>query len=201
MRAIVWILVIVAGVVLVSGVVAAIGNGRDHTGETVRAPRWAQDVCGTTGSWEGQIEGIRDEVRDSNFAARQSDGGSGDSVEQTISIREAVDRAIRATTDTLQEGLKRAGIPDVSQGAQASQILINWANQTETNLRIAKGLLKEKPRSPAEAFANLVPPATALAKSALDGRAAFSKVRALDPQLSSALDSSRNCRELMKEAP
>jgi hypothetical protein len=200
-RAIVWILVIVAGVVLVSGVVAAIGNGRDHTGDTVRAPRWAQDVCGTTGSWEGQIEGIRNELRDSNFAARQSDGGSGDSVEQTISVREAVDRAIRATTDTLQEGLKRAGIPDAPQGAQASQILLNWAHQTETNLRVAKGLLKEKPRSPAEALANLVPPATALARSALDGRAAFRKVSALDPQLASALDSSRNCRELMKEAP
>jgi hypothetical protein len=201
MRALIWILAVIAGVVLVSSVVAAIGNGRDHTGETVRAPSWAQDVCGTTGSWEGQIEDIRDELRDSNFAARQSDGGSGDSVERTISIREAVDRAIRATTDTLQEGLKRAGIPDAPQGAQASQILVNWAKQTETNLRISKGLLKEKPRSPAEAFANLIPPATALAKSALDGRAAFRKVRALDPQLSSALDSSRNCRELMKEAP
>jgi hypothetical protein len=201
MRAIVWILVIIAGVVLVSGVVAAIGNGHDHTGDTVRAPRWAQDVCGTTGSWEGQIEGIRDELRDSNFAARQSDGATGDSVEQTISIREAVDRAIRATTDTLQEGLTRAGIPDAPKGDQASKILLDWATQTETNLRLAKGLLKEKPRSPAEAFANLVPPATALAKSALDGRAAFRKVAALDPRLSSALDSSRNCRELRREAP
>jgi hypothetical protein len=201
MRTLVWILAGLAGVVLVSGVVAAIGNGRDNTGKTVSAGRWAQDVCGTTGAWEGQIEGIRDELRDSNFAARQSDGGSGDSVEQTISVREAVDRAIRATTDTLQEGLTRAGIPSVSRGRQASLILLTWAEQTERNLRVAKGLLKEKPRSPAEAFGNLVPPATALARSAVDGRAAFRKVAGLDPALADALDGSRNCRELRDEAP
>jgi len=199
-RALVWIGAILAGVIVVTGVVAAVGS-TDNTGETVRASSWADDVCGTTGAWEGELEAIRDELRLSNFAARRNDGGSGDHVEETISIREAVDRAIRATTDTLQEGLTRAGIPDANQGAQASQILLNWANQTETNLRVAKGLLKEKPRSPAEALANLVPPATALAKSALDGRAAYRKVAALDPALGDALDGSRNCRELMKEAP
>ena len=142
MRPLYWILTIIAGVVLVSVLVVAIGNGRDHTGDTVRASRWAQDVCGTTGAWEGELEGIRDELSASNFAARQNDGGSGDSVEETISVREAVDRAIRATTDTLQEGLKRAGIPDASEGPQASQILLSWADETEQNLRVAKALLK-----------------------------------------------------------
>ena len=120
MRALVWIGAILAGVIVVTGVVAAIGN-TDNTGETVRASKWADDVCGTTGAWEGQLEGIRDEMSASNFAARQNDGGSGDSVEETISVREAVDRAIRATTDTLQEGLTRAGIPDANQGSKASE--------------------------------------------------------------------------------
>jgi len=85
-----------------------IGKGRHNTGEIVRTSRWADDVCSTTGAWEGELEGIRDELGKSNFAARPSDGGSGDSVEGTISVREAVDCAIRATTDTLQERLKRA---------------------------------------------------------------------------------------------
>jgi hypothetical protein len=200
MRALVWIGAILVGVVVVTGVVAAIG-GSDHTGETVRASSWADDACGTTGAWEGQLEAIRDELRASNFAARQNDGGSGDSVEQTISIREAVDRAIRATTDTLQTGLERAGIPDANQGSKASATLLTWANRTEENLRIAKALLKEKPNSPAEAFGNLVPPAAALARSAVEGRAAYKRVAALDSALADALDGSRNCRDLMKEAP
>lgn len=200
MRALVWIGAIIAGVIVVTGIAAAIG-GRDNTGETVRASRWADDVCGTTGAWEGELEAIRDELSASNFAARQNDGGSGDSVEETISVREAVDRAIRATTDTLQQGLKRAGIPDANQGSKASATLLTWANRTEENLRIAKALLEEKPRSPAEAFGNLVPPAAALARSAVEGRAAYKRVAALDPALADALNGSRNCRDLMKEAP
>jgi hypothetical protein len=200
MRALVWIGTIIAGVIVVTGIAAAIG-GRDNTGETVRAPRWADDVCGTTGAWEGQLEAIRDELRASNFAARQNDGGSGDSVEETISVREAVDRAIRATTDTLQRGIERAGIPDASQGSKASATLLTWANRTEENLRIAKALLEEKPSSPAEAFGNLVPAAAALARSAVEGRAAYKRVAALDPALADALNGSRNCRDLMKEAP
>src|SRR3954467_2056879 len=201
MRALAWIGAILAGVIVVSGVVAAIGNGRDNTGETVRSSRWADDVCGTTGAWEGQLEAIRDELRKSNFAARQNDGGSGDQVEETISVREAVDRAIRATTDTLQKGLKRAGQPDANQGAQASATLLTWANQTEGNLRVAKGLMQEKPRAPAEAFGTRVPPVTALAQSALQGRAAYKRVARLDPALADALNGSRNCRDLQKEAP
>jgi len=199
-RALVWVGAILVGVIVVTGIAAAIG-GSDHTGETVRASRWADDVCGTTGAWEGQLEAIRDELRASNFAARQNDGGSGDSVEETISVREAVDRAIRATTDTLQRGIERAGIPDAGQGPKASATLLTWANRTEENLRIAKALLEEKPRSPAEAFANLVPPAAALARSAVEGRAAYKRVAALDPALADALNGSRNCRDLMKEAP
>jgi hypothetical protein len=200
MRALVWIGAILAGVIVVTGVVAAVGSS-DNTGETVRASRWADDVCGTTGAWEGQLEGIRDEMRASNFAARQNDGGSGDSVEETISIREAVDRAIRATTDTLQEGLKRAGIADANQGAAASGILLSWANRTEEHLRTAKAQLQQKPTSPAEAFALLAPPVQALAVIALDGRTSFKRVGALDPALADALNGSRNCRDLMKEAP
>jgi hypothetical protein len=200
MRALVWIGAILAGVIVVTGVVAAVGSS-DNTGETVRAASWADDVCGTTGAWEGQLEAIRDEMSKNNYAARQNDGGSGDSVEETISVREAVDRAIRATTDTLQEGLERAGIPDANQGSKASATLLTWANHTEENLRIAKALLKEKPRSPAEAFGNLVPPAAALAQSALQGRAAYKRVAALDPALADALNGSRNCRDLQKEAP
>lgn len=201
MKTLLAIVAVVVGIVVVSGVVAAIGNGRDNSGETVRAARWADDVCGTVGSWEGQLEGIRDELRLGNLGARRSDGGTGDSVEQTISVRSAVDRAIAATNQTLQEGLKRAGIPDANKGAQAAAVLHDWAQRTETNLRVAKAQLKQKPTSPSEAFAALGPPVAALAKSALDGRASFKQVAALDPALADALGGSRNCRDLTKEQP
>jgi hypothetical protein len=201
MRGWYWVIAIIGGLVVVVGVTAAISSGRDHSGETVRTSKWADRVCGTTGSWEGELEAIRDEIRKNNYGARQSDGGSGDSVEEAISVRQAVDRAIRATTDILQEGLKRAGIPDANQGAAASALLRSWAKQTETNLRFAKSQLKVKPRSPAEAFANLEPPVHALAVSVLLGRAAFRRAAALDPAIADALSGSRNCRDLMKEAP
>jgi hypothetical protein len=202
MRALAWIVAIVAGVIVLSAIVAAAtGNGRNDTGKTVKASGWANDVCGVTGAWQGELKDIRDELRDNNYAARRIDGGSGDNVEETITLRGAVDRAIRATTDTLQEGLKRSGIPDANKGAQASALLLDWSLKTETNLRIAKAQLQAKPTSPAEAFAALGPPVRALSLSALQGRAAFNQAAALDPALSDALAGSRNCDRLKTEQP
>lgn len=190
---------IIAGVIVVSAVMAAADNGRDHTGQTVRASSWADDVCGTVGAWEGQLKGIREELRRNNWAARRSDGSTGDSTEQVTTIRGAVNRAMRATKGTLQEGLRRAGIPDTNRGTLASLTMRSWAKRTELNLRIAKAQLKQRPTSVAEAFASLIPPVTALARSAVDGRAAFRKVAALDPALADALNRSGNCRRLTED--
>ena len=199
-----WVLalvIFVAGIIVISAVTAAASNGRDNSGESVSASNWADDVCGTVGAWEGQLEAIGDDLRESNFAARDNDGGSGDHVEQTIYARDAVNRAIKATNDTLQEGLKRAGLPDVDQGQQASAILRNWARETEQRLRAAKQTLKQDADATSAAYASLGPAVGALSQSALEGRAAFQQVAALDPELSSALDDSRNCRDLVEEQP
>jgi hypothetical protein len=198
MRWFAWVGVILTGVIVVSGLMAAIDNGRDHTGETVRSAQWADDVCGTVGAWEGQLKAIREDLRHNNWASRRSDGGTGDSNEQIVTVRSATNRAIRATHDTLHEGLKRAGIPDSGQGAAASAIMLNWAGATERRLRVAKALIKERPTSVAEGFAALIPPYAALASSAVNGRAAFAKVAALDSELGDAFDRSGNCRRLMK---
>ena len=118
MRALVWIGAIIVGVIVVIGVVAAVGNGRDNTGETVRAVQLGRRrVRHRSARGRASSKAIRDELRRSNFAARQNDGGSGDSVEETISVREAVDRAIRATTDTLQEGLEARRHPGREPGS------------------------------------------------------------------------------------
>ena len=153
------------------------------------------------GAWEGDLHAIRDEYQRNNYAARQHDGGSGDSVEGRVTLREAIDRAIRATEDTLQEGLKRAGNPDVSNGAQASATLRAWAQRTEHNLRVAKQELKHKPGSTSEAYALVATQASALVRSILDGQAAFNQVANVDPALADALNGSKNCQELKEGQP
>src|SRR4029079_4406253 len=102
----------ILGVIVLMGVSAAASGGRDHSGEQVRANKWADDVCGTIGAWQGQLKGVRDELRHNNWAARRSDADTGDAQEDFVTIHGAVDSMISATQETLQEGLKRAGIPD-----------------------------------------------------------------------------------------
>ena len=51
MRTLGLVAAIVIGIIVLTGVVAAVGSGSDNTGETVRASQWADDVCGTTGTW------------------------------------------------------------------------------------------------------------------------------------------------------
>jgi hypothetical protein len=198
-RAIIIIGGIVAGLIVVSAVAALASNGRDNTGETVRAESWADDVCGTVGAWQGQLKDIREELRHNNWAARRSDGSTGDSQEEVVTVHDAVNRAMRATQETLQEGLKRAGIPDVEDGAQASAILRQWAQRTELRLRVAKAQIRQKPTSVAESFGSLVPPLTALARSAVDGRAAIAKVGALDSELGNEFERSGTCRRLLEK--
>src|SRR5436190_24226155 len=116
----------ILGVIVLMGVSAAASGGRDHSGEQVRANKWADDVCGSVGAWQGQLKDIREELRHNNWAARRSDGSTGDSQEQVVTVHGAVDRAMRATKQTLQEGHKRAGIPDIGAGQQASLIVRQW---------------------------------------------------------------------------
>jgi hypothetical protein len=185
---------------VLSAVVAAFG-GDDNTGETVRVSSWADDVCGTVGAWEGQVEAIGDEVELSNVGARRNDGGSGDHVEGTLYVRGAIERALDATNETLQEGLKRAGFPDVPQGRQASTILQDWAQDTENGLLIARATLRGEPNTTSAAFRSLGVAVAALERSAVEGRAAFRQVAALDQELADALDDRGNCRRLMEDQP
>ena len=189
------------GFVLLLGIGVAISDGADHKGDTVKASNWADDVCGTVGSWEGQLEAIGDDVKLSNVGARQSDGASGDSVEGTIYVRQAVDRAIQATNDTLQEGLRRAGIPEGNGGAQAAAALLDWAQVTENALLAAQQSMRQKPNTTSAAFASLGTAVKALESSAVAGRAAFVTAAATDPAIADALTGSRNCSKLMEDQP
>jgi hypothetical protein len=195
-----WVAVLV-GLVVVLAVSAVVAEGRDNTDETVRASRWADDVCSAVAAWEGQLEVIGDEIGLSSVAVRRHDGGSGDEVEGTVYVRDAIDRAIQATDDTLGEGLKRAGNPDVDQGEEASGILRAWAQTTENRLRTVRDALKVSPNTTVTAFGGLAAAVTVLERSAVAGRAAFDEVADLDPELSDALEGERTCRDLREDEP
>ena len=196
----------IVGFMLVFGlaiVLIAAGGGRDHTGDTVNSQLWARDVCGTVGSWEGALKDIRKDFQKNNYGARNNDGFTGDSVEDRVTVREAVNRAIIATTETLQRGLKQAGQPDAPQGAKAAATLQAWAQQTETNLRVAQQKIKHDPPGNSRVsgyFQNLAAPVGALARSVLQGRAAFKSVTGLDPALASAFDDANTCKKYTEKA-
>jgi hypothetical protein len=179
----------------------AVGNGRDHTGDVVRVNAWGDDVCGVVATWEGQLEALADDISVNNVGARPHDGGSGDSVEGRVYVRGVIDRAIDATQDTLQEGLKRAGIPDAPQGPQAAQTFAAWAQQTEDGLNAVQNVFDHRPATTAEAFTRLGAAVTGLQGSAVAGRAAFASVAALDPAYQTAFDRSGTCRRLQEDRP
>lgn len=192
---------IVIGIIVLTGVLAAVGSGSDNTGETVRASQWADDVCGSAGAWQGELKDLRKEINESSYGARDSDGGSGDVVEHLVFVRSIVPRTIAATHDTLLRGLDRAGIPDANQGKEAAVILRNWAVKTQNGLVVVHRAYRHKPKTTSSAFASIAGAATVLGQSAVNGHAAFKQVSALDPALADAIDGSRNCRDLMKEQP
>jgi hypothetical protein len=197
-----WLLAVLLAVGLVAIlVVTAVVANSDNTGETVSASRWADDVCGSVGAWEGQLEAIGDEVQQSNYGAHRNDGGSGDSVERRIFVRDAIDRAIQATRDPLREGLKRAGLPDTSGGVASAAIIRAWALKTEHDLRVAKQTLRNDVDTNSQAAAALELAVNALKQSAVNGRLAFQQAGSRDTDLANAFGASDNCTELQKEQP
>lgn len=196
----VW-LAVLGGFLVLLLVSVVVAEGRDNEGETVRPERWADDVCDVIGAWEGQLEVVADEIDLSSVAVRRHDGGSGDEVEGTIHVRDAVDRAVQATNDTLHEGLTRAGSPDVADGDEAASILADWARSTEARLRIVRNALEVTPNTTATAFGGLAAAVVVLENAAEAGREAFAAVAELDPELADAIEGERSCQELRSEEP
>ena len=179
---------------------AAVAGG-DHSGESVRASSWADDVCGTVGAWEGQLEAIGDDVELNNIGARQNDGGSGDHVEGVPYVRSAIDRVIDATDQTLQEGLTRAGMPDTATATSPHAPSLPGRRRRRTSSSPSRKTSRttrtpRPPPSPALGEAVQV-----LERSAIAGREVFELVAGLEPELDDAFDGSGECRRLMDEEP
>ena len=101
----IWVVVIVAGVVAVTGVVALVGRD-DSEDQTVAAGEWADTVCGAVAVWRGQIESIVDGIRNPDASGSlgveepQSETPQG----RTTFIRDGLEQTVEAT-ETMITGM------------------------------------------------------------------------------------------------
>ena len=167
----------------------------------MRTQAWADDVCRTVGAWEGSLKDIRKELQKSNYGARNSDGSPATRSSTPSRSGWRWTRRSSPPSRRCATGSKRAGAPDSPQGAKAAAAMRAWALQTEANLLVARQQLKQDPPNSSiasEAFELLSAPVTALARSAVQGRAAVKAVTALDPALGDAFQRSGTCRRLQR---
>jgi hypothetical protein len=194
-----WIVAIVAGIVVLTGVVALVGRD-DSEDETVSAGEWADTVCGSVAVWRGQIESIVDELRQPS--ATGSTGTTEPQSEtpqsRTGFVRTGLERTILAT-DTLLTSIENAGVPDTPQGEQAANAISGWADATRNDLHDAQDSLDEEADTLADAIGQLTDAARAITGAVTSGVKAVADVGRTDPELAAALRDSSTCQELRKE--
>jgi hypothetical protein len=194
-----WTIAIVAGLLILIGVTALVGN-RDKSGETVPASAWAQSVCGAIGTWRGEMEAVVGQVR--NPPARGSLGVAEPQSQtpqtRTQLIRTGLESGVRATK-TLVEGIENAGTPDTPQGQQAASKVSDWANSSRDDLEQAQDSLHHEAPTPETALAHVGGAVTAMGSTLTSGVKTIAAVAAADPQLAAALRDSSTCQQLREE--
>ena len=194
-----WVVVIVAGVVAVTGVVALVGRD-DSEDQTVAAGEWADTVCGAVAVWRGQIESIVDGIRDPDASGSlgveepQSETPQG----RTTFIRDGLEQTVEAT-ETMITGIGNAGVPDTAQGAQSANAISGWADATLDDLEDAQDSLDNEADTLEEAIGQLTDAARAITGAVTSGVKAVADVGRTDPQLAAALRDSSTCRQLREE--
>jgi hypothetical protein len=194
-----WIVAIVAGIVVLIGVVALVGRD-DSQNQTVPAGEWADTVCGSVAVWRGQIESIVDELRQPS--ATGSTGTTEPQSEtpqsRTGFVRTGLERTVRAT-QTMITGIDNAGVPDTPQGEEAANAISGWADATRNDLEDAQDALDDEADTLAEAVAQLTDAARAITGAVTSGVKAVADVARTDPELAAALRDSSTCRQLREE--
>jgi hypothetical protein len=194
-----WIVAIVAGVLVLTGVVALVGRD-DSEDETVSAGQWADGVCGSVAVWRGQIQSIVDEIRQPSAVGtpRTEEPQSETPQGRTGFIRSGLERTVRAT-QTMITGVENAGVPDTPQGEQAANAISGWADATRNDLEDAQDSLDDEADTLAEAIAQLTDAARAITGAVTSGVKAVADVSRTDPELAAALRDSSTCQELREE--
>lgn len=194
-----WVVVILAGVVAVTGVVALVGRD-DNKDETVSAGEWADSVCGSVAVWRGEIESIVDEIRQPSATGfpRSEEPQSETPQGRTGFIRTGLERVARAT-DTMITGIDNAGVPDTPQGERSASAISDWADATRDDLEDAQDSLDDEADTLADAIAQLTDAARAITGAVTGGVKAVADVARTDPELVAALRDSSTCQQLREE--
>jgi hypothetical protein len=194
-----YTIAIVAGLLILIGVTALIGN-RDKSGQTVRASAWAQSVCGAIGTWRGEMEAVVGQIR--NPPARGSLGVAEPQSQtpqtRTQLFRTGLESGVRATK-TLVEGIENAGIPDTPQGQQAASKVSDWASSSRDQLEQAQDSLHHEAPTLESALAHVGGAVRAMGSTLTSGVRTIAGVAAADPQLAAALRNSSTCQQLREE--
>jgi hypothetical protein len=195
---IVWVVGIVVGLVVLTGVVALVGDD-DDSGETVSAAEWADSVCGTVLVWRGTMESIVDGVRS---AGRSETSGSESGAEspqgRAGSVRTGVEQALVAT-ETMVEGIARAGTPDTPNGEAAADGLESWANDAVDELEDAEDALAEDTDTTSDEIEVLSEAVGTIVQVYAAGGQAVADAAGSDPELVAAIRGSEKCEDLREE--
>ena len=196
-RTVVWVVAVAAGIVALLVATAAIGSRDD---EVVSAGEWAQNVCGAVGVWRGELEAIVEDVRTPTaFGNGQEEPQSETPQGRTGLVREGLQRSVQAT-ETLVEGVDRAGTPDTEDGEEAAERVSQWADDALEELEEAEDALDDEAESLEQALEQLGGAARQIAATLASGTQTIAEVSRLDPELRAALRESSTCRELPEEA-
>jgi hypothetical protein len=190
-----WIVGIAVGVLVVLGVTALIGN-RDDRGETVTAGKWAQNVCGSVGTWRGELESIVEDLRSPSAVLTAGEEPQSETPQgRTGFIRVGLERSVQAA-ETLVEGVDNAGVPDTPEGAAAAGQVSDWADSALSDLEDSQDALDNEADSLEESIEQLTGSAQTIAAVLTSGAQTLTDIAELDPELGAALRTSSTCEQV-----
>ena len=191
----VWVLVIAVGVLVLLVVSAALAD--DDSGEAVSNGEWAQNVCGAVATWRGELEAIVEDLRTPpafgslGVEEPQSETEQG----RTGFVRAGLERAA-AATDTMVEGIDRAGTP---QSPEAAKLVSDWADQAHDELENAQDSLDEEADTLRGSVEQLTGAARTLGAVIAGGVQTMTDVARVDPTLAAAVGQSSTCKQLRED--
>ena len=193
-----WVAAIVVGVLVVIGVTALIGDD-DDTDETVSALEWADNVCGTVLVWRGEMETIVDGVRSAGQSGTSgTESGAQSPQGRSGSVLTGLEQALLAT-ETMVEGIARAGTPDTPNGEEAADGLESWASDSVDEIEDAQDALEEDVDTTEEELERLSDAVGTIVEVYASGGQAVADAIGADPELGSALRESEKCDQLREE--
>jgi hypothetical protein len=193
----VWVGVL-AGILVLIGIGAAIG-GDDDEGESVSALEWADNVCGTVLVWRGELESIVDGVRSAGQAGTSgTESGAQSPQGRSGAVLTGLEQALLAT-ETMVEGIARAGVPDTPNGETAADGLESWASGAVDDLEDAQDALEEDVDTTEDEIERLAAAVGTIVDVYASGGQAVADAAVEDPELLGALRDSGKCDQLQEE--